>query len=149
MVPAGDLVTIPMGEVEVVAVASPAHPLALAGVALAESDLAEHRQLVPTSRARQPYPNTLVREVWRVADLGTRRDMILRGMGWGTVPRHLVVDDLAAGRLIRLDLKTRADELMRVGLFAIHRADTLPGPAGQWLIARLRQEVRNNLEAGL
>lgn len=139
MVPAGDLVTIPMGDIEVVAVAAPDHPLAQAKHPLSEPDLAEHRQLVPTSRARQAYPNTLVREVWRVADLGLRRDMILRGMGWGTVPLHLVETDLTRGRLARLNIATRADELMRVGLFAIHRADTPPGPVGLWLIDQLQK----------
>jgi DNA-binding transcriptional LysR family regulator len=138
MVPAGDLVTLPMGEIEVIAVAAPDHPLAHAGHALSEPDLAEHRQLVPTSRARQPYPNTLGREVWRIADLGARRDLILRGVGWGTVPRHIVADDLVAGRLVQLDLATRPDELLRVGIFAIHRADVLPGPAGQWMLASLQ-----------
>jgi DNA-binding transcriptional LysR family regulator len=141
MVPAGDLATIPLCDIEVVAVAAPGHPLAQTGYPLAEPDLAEHRQLVPTSRARQPYPNTLVREVWRIADLNLRRDMIRHGMGWGTVPLHLVADDLAAGRLIRLDIATRADELMRVGLFAIHRADTPPGPACRWIIERMQREL--------
>jgi DNA-binding transcriptional LysR family regulator len=139
MVPAGDLATIPLGEIEVVAVASPDHPLAKAGYPLSEPDLAEHRQLVPTSRARQPYPNTLVREVWRIADLNLRRDMIRQGIGWGTVPLHLVRSDLEARRLVKLDIATRADELLKVGLFAIHRADTPPGPAGRWLIDRLQQ----------
>ncbi|MBN8534391.1 MAG: LysR family transcriptional regulator [Rhizobiales bacterium] len=141
MVPAGELVTIPLGDVEVVAVAAPEHPLARAGYPLSEPDLAEHRQLVPTSRARQHYPNTLVREIWRIADLGLRCSMILRGMGWGTVPLHLVADDLAAGRLVQLDIATRADELMRVGLFAIHRLDSPPGPAGQWLINALQERL--------
>jgi DNA-binding transcriptional LysR family regulator len=141
MVPAGELVTIPLGDVEVAAVAAPGHPLARAGYPLSEPDLAEHRQLVPTSRARQPYPNTLVREVWRVADLGLRRDMILRGMGWGTVPLHLVEADIATGRLVRLDIATRADELMRVGLFAIHRLDRPMGPAAAWFVGALEGQL--------
>jgi DNA-binding transcriptional LysR family regulator len=141
MVPAGDLVTIPIGDVEVLAVAAPDHPLALIRHPLGETDLAEHRQLVPTSRARQPYPNRLAREVWRVADLNARRELIARGMGWGTVPLNVVADDLAAGRLVRLNIVTRAEELMRVGLFAIHRADTPPGPAGQWMINAFQQIV--------
>lgn len=137
MVPAGELVTVPAGDIEIVAVAAPAHPLARLGYPLGESDLAEHRQLVPASRARQPYPNTLVRETWGVTDLTLRRDLILKGVGWGTVPLPLVEEDLAAGRLRRLALATRAEELMRVGLFAIHRADRVPGPAGRWLLGRL------------
>jgi len=135
MLPAGELVSIPIGSVEIVAVAAHDHPLARSAHPLSETDLAEHRQLVPTSRTRQPYPNTLVREVWRVGDLGLRHAMILRGIGWGTVPRHAVADDLAAGRLVILDLVSRPPEMMRADLFAVHRTDTPPGPAGRDFVA--------------
>lgn len=136
-VPAGALATIPAGEVEIVAVAAPGHPLAALGHPLGEADLASHRQLVPASRTRTPYPNTLVRETWGIGDLGFRRELILRGLGWGTAPLPVVADDLAAGRLVRLSLATRAEELMRAGLFAVHRADVVPGPAASWLLREL------------
>lgn len=139
MVKAGDLVARPMGRIEIVSVARPDHPLAQLDIEPSDLTLNEHRQLVPTSRARQPYPNTLAREVWRVADLHTRREMILSGLGWGTVPLTLVEDDLAAGRLVRLNIPTRPDELMHVDLFAIHRSDTAIGLAGQWLLKQFEE----------
>jgi DNA-binding transcriptional LysR family regulator len=138
MVPPGALATIPIGVTEVVAVVAAQHPLAAARHPLSEPDLRDHCQLVPTSRAGQPFPFTLAAETWRVANMEVRRDMILRGLGWGTLPRHLVTVELAAGRLVELSLAARAAEMMRIELFAIHRIDTPPGPAGRWLIEAFR-----------
>jgi DNA-binding transcriptional LysR family regulator len=127
----------PAGEVAILAVAHREHPLARLGRALEAEDLAEHRQLVPGSRARAVYPNRLAAQVWEVADLNLRRELVLAGLGWGTFPAHLVQDDLADGRLVRLALVARAEAAMRVALFVVHRADATLGPAGRWLRERL------------
>jgi len=148
LVPAGDLVTIPVGSIDIVAVACADHPLLALGRPLTQEDLNEHLQLVPTSRARPAYPNTLAREVWRVSDLFMRRDMMLRGIGWGTVPRHVVIDDLVARRFVELELATRPPELMRADLFAIHRADSSPGPAARWLITEMPVALRSPAKRG-
>ena len=137
VVPAADLVTIPVGSIDVVAVARPDHPLLALGRPLTQEDLNEHLQLAPISRARSTYPNAIAREVWRVSDLLVRRDMMLRGIGWGTVPLHLVAEDLAAGRFSELKLASRPPELMRTDLFAIYRVDSVPGPAAQWIMEQL------------
>lgn len=137
LVPSGDLVTVPVGSIDIVAVARPDHPLIALGRPLTQQDLGEHLQLVPTSRARPAYPNALAREIWRISDLGMRRQMMLHGTGWGTAPRHLVADDLAAGRFVELTLASRPPELMRADLFAVHRADSPPGPAARWIIEGL------------
>lgn len=134
VVPVHEFVTLPIGEVEIVAVAAPHHPLSRWDRALTETDLAEHRQLIPTGRARSPYPNAMAREIWAINDLGFRRELILRGAGWGTLPLNLVAEDLAQKRLKRLMLASRAEELMRVALFAIHRLDMAPGPVATWLL---------------
>ena len=65
--------------------------------------------------------------------------MILNGLGWGTVPLHIVEADLAAGRLVQLDISARPDEAMRVPLFAVHKRDASLGPATRWLIAHMAQ----------
>jgi DNA-binding transcriptional LysR family regulator len=138
LVDPADLVTYAIGDVEIVAVAAPDHPLAAQARPLFESDIAEHRQLVPTSRTRRPYHHTLVREIWCVSHPSLRRDMVLKRMGWGTLPLPLVEEDIAAGRLVRLSLASRTEELMRVGLFAVHRADVPTGPAARWLLQAFR-----------
>ncbi|MEM8836534.1 MAG: LysR family transcriptional regulator [Pseudomonadota bacterium] len=131
------LTTKAVGMVDVVAVARPDHPLAQMGDGLTESDLDGHRQLVPTSRALPRYPNRLVQDVWEVADLVVRRDMLLEGLGWGTVPRHIVCDALEAGALVELKVSSRPQDAMRVPLYACHRKDMAPGPAAEWLIGEM------------
>lgn len=128
------LEAVAIGAVEIVAVARPDHPLAYLNRPLSEADMVDHRQLVPTSRALPRYPNRMVQDVWEIADLVVRRDMLLRGLGWGTVPRHTVEDALAHGDLVELDISARPQEAMRVPLYACYRKDSAPGPAAQWLI---------------
>ncbi|MFQ6548009.1 LysR family transcriptional regulator [Aestuariibius sp. 2305UL40-4] len=133
--------SVAVGSVEIVAVARSDHPLASRHSRLAEADLQDHRQLVPTSRALPRYQNRLVNDVWEVADLGTRHQMILAGLGWGTMPRHSVAADLEAGRLVPLDISARPDEAMRVPLFAIYKRDAALGPARRWLVEQMEMEI--------
>lgn len=126
-----------VGFSDVIAVARPHHPLAKLDRNLTDADLADHRQLVPTSRALPRYQNRMVNDVWEIAELDMRHQMILRGMGWGTVPTYLVEDDLARGELVALDMSARPEEAMRVPLFAVHKKDAAIGPATRWLIERM------------
>lgn len=126
-----------VGVSDVIAVARPDHPLATLDRTLTEADLADHRQLVPTSRALPRYQNRMVNDVWEIAELGMRHKMILRGMGWGTVPTYLVVEDVHRGDLVPLDMSAQPDEAMRVPLFAVHKRDAAIGPATRWLIDKM------------
>ncbi|MEM6891147.1 MAG: LysR family transcriptional regulator [Pseudomonadota bacterium] len=128
-----------VGFSDVIAVARPDHPLAKLGRNLTDADMADHRQLVPTSRALPRYQNRMVNDVWEVAELDMRHQMILRGMGWGTVPTYLVASDLRTGDLAQLDMSARPEEAMRVPLFAVHKKDAAIGPATRWLIDRMGQ----------
>jgi DNA-binding transcriptional LysR family regulator len=132
---------IGLGSVEIAAVCAPGHPLAGRSGQLGEADLADHRQLVPTSRAMPRYPNRLVQDVWEIADLAVRCEMLRAGLGWGTVPLHMVFEDLAQGGLVRLDISARPDQAMTVPLFAIHRTSASPGPAARWLVTRLKDAL--------
>lgn len=129
----------PVGFVDIIAVAAPDHPLALKQGRLTEADMQDHRQLVPTSRALPRYQNRLVNDVWEVADLSVRCDMMINGLGWGTAPVHTVKDHVVQGRLVQLDISARPDEAMRVPMFAVHKRDAAPGPAGRWLIAKMEE----------
>jgi len=129
-----------IGSVELVPVAAPGHPLTRAGVTPGES--ARHLQLVltdrsPLSEGREfsvVSPNT-----WRLADLGAKHDLLREGIGWGNMPRHAVEADLAAGRLVVLDLPERPGIDYR--LHALWRADCPPGPAA----CHLREAFRAGL----
>lgn len=72
---------------------------------------------------------------WRIGDLAVKHALLLAGLGWGGMPEPSVRADIAAGRLVKLDLRNwRGGEY---GLVVVHKIDTPPGPAGRWLIDRL------------
>lgn len=137
-----DLDTTPMGEVELVPVAAPSHPLAKIKGKIQPEAIRDHVQLVLTDRSKltagRDYSVFAVK-TWRLADLGARHAMLVAGLGWGSMPRHMIADDLAAGRLVRLDIR-RPDGLTRLprpGVVLARRKDKVLGPAGEWLAARL------------
>jgi DNA-binding transcriptional LysR family regulator len=138
----GDLERIQCGEIELVAVAAPDHPLARFKRPFAPELLRDHLQLVLSSRAemrdRRDYGVLAVRR-WRVSDMNLRHKLLLAGIGWCSMPRNLVEADLAAGRLVELKpLRWEgADRMPRFPLVIAHRRDKALGPAARWLIQRL------------
>ena len=53
------------------------------------------------------------------------------------MPMHVVADDLAKKRLVRLHIEEAGSPTFEASLFAIHRTAEPPGPAARWLIDRL------------
>ncbi|MBN9788687.1 LysR family transcriptional regulator [Pseudonocardia sp. TMWB2A] len=136
-----------VGAVELVPVAAPTHPLARAGKEdrIAPGATAQHLQLVLTDRSPLTEGrdfSVLSPRTWRLADLGAKHALLLEGIGWGNMPRHMVEEDLAAGRLVELALPEAGPVHYR--LYALWRKDARPGPATSWLldtiIARCAEE---------
>ena len=122
--------------VQLIPVAAPHHPLASANVAT-QPRARDFVQLVlseqPAGEGRDLGVVSL--NTWRVGDLNAKHRLIVGGIGWGSMPEPVVRADIEAGRLVRLSLRDwRAGEY---AMKVVHKADTPPGPAGQWLIERL------------
>jgi len=122
--------------VQVIPVAAPGHPLAVANEAAGPRS----RDFVQLILSDQPSGEgqdfgVVSLDTWRIADITAKHRLLLGGIGWGGMPEPMVRADIEAGRLVRLNLiDWRGGEyLMQV----IHKADTPPGPAGRWLIERL------------
>lgn len=132
---------IKIGAVELVPVAAPGHPLARAGHN-APGAGRDHVQLVLTDRSPltegQEFA-VLGTRTWRLADLGSKHMLLREGIGWGNMPEPMVREDLAAGRLVRLDLPDL--RAMPYPLQVIHRSEAPPGPAGRWLIRRFQAQA--------
>lgn len=77
---------------------------------------------------------------WRLADLGAKHALLREGIGWGNMPRHMIEDDLASGRLVSLTLPE--DTGQDLPLSALWRKDDLPGPAARWLLGALEEAMR-------
>lgn len=122
-----------MGAVELVPVAAPGHPLAAGGIAPGVAR--QHLQLVLTDRSPLTEGrdfSVLSPRTWRLGDLGAKHALLLEGIGWGNMPHCAIADDLAAGRLVVLDLPDAPPVAYR--LHALWRKDAPPGPAARWLL---------------
>jgi DNA-binding transcriptional LysR family regulator len=132
---------IRVGEVELVAVAAPKHPLAKAGRNL-HAAMREHVQLVLSDRSELTKSvdfAVVSPRTWRLSDLGAKLLLLRAGIGWGNMPFPIVQEDLDSGSLVRLDpLGALA---FTYGFEAIYRSDSPPGPAGSWLVERFRSQV--------
>lgn len=141
----------PAIEAPLVAVAAPRHPLAALASPVPPSALRDHLQLVLTDPDAREAPDRGVVAVntWRIADLTAKHALLLAGLGWGSMPRPLVEDDLRAGRLTQLTPERwDGGEDMPVLRFAVaHNAGKPLGPAGRWLFDRLRAAPRPGREA--
>lgn len=128
--------------VGLVVVAAPAHPLASHGGPIPPSVLADHVQLVLTDRSNLTAGRefgVLSSRTWRLADLGAKHAFLRAGLGWGGMPRDAVEADLAAGILVELAIDDAVDQRRTMPMAAIYRTETPPGPAGRWLIERLKR----------
>ena len=134
--------TTPIGEIELIPVAAPDHPLARIKGRISIEALRDHVQLVLSDRSSLTHGtdfSVFSTRTWRLADLGARHEMLVAGLGWGSMPAHMVEGDLEAGRLVKLDIR-RSDgvtRLPRPGVVLARRKDKALGPAGQWLAEQL------------
>jgi DNA-binding transcriptional LysR family regulator len=125
-----------VGAVELIPVAAPDHPLALAGRNMPGAGR-EHIQLVLTDRSSfSPGQDLGVigTQTWRLADLGSKHTLLREGVGWGYMPEPMVREDIEKKQLARLDIPECNGASIR--LYAIYQTDTPPGPAASWLISR-------------
>lgn len=132
-----DLERIDAGELLLVPVASPDHPLARAGD-LAPGAVRAHLQLVLTDRSKLTEGRDFTvasPRTWRLADLGAKLELLREGIGWGNMPLGMVEDDLAEGRLVRLEMADDTGGPYRLSAF--WRRDSPPGAATKWLLERI------------
>ena len=123
-------------------VAAREHPLARFVGVIPKAELAKHVQLVLTDRSEL----TAGREfgvmsplTWRLGDLFAKHAFLLKGLGWGGMPVHAVKQDLLEGRLVKLSIEDLAEESLVLPMSAAYLTAKPPGPAGRWLIERLKQ----------
>jgi DNA-binding transcriptional LysR family regulator len=134
------LVRGPAGSVKLIPVAHPDHPLAKF-VSITAAQARDHVQLVLTDRSSFTAGRDLgvvAVKSWRLADMGAKHALLLAGLGWGSMPKPMVSDDIKRGRLVRLAIDTWDDAQYR--FHTVHRSDTPLGPAAAWLMQRLASD---------
>jgi DNA-binding transcriptional LysR family regulator len=131
-------------------VAARDHPLAAIKGVIAKTELAKYVQLVLTDRSALSAGRefgVMSPLTWRLGDLFAKHAFLLKGLGWGGMPLHAVKQDLHEGRLAMLTIEDLPAEGLIMEMSAVYLAAKPPGPAGRWLIDRLRQCPKST-EAG-
>lgn len=130
--------------VKMLFVASPTHPLASLRGPIPAHVLAQHRQLVLTDRSELSQGKdfgVFSANTWRLADLGAKHAFLRAGLGWGAMPVGVIETDLANGSLVKIEIEDMPDAILLMPMSAVFRTDKPPGPAGRWLIERLKSNV--------
>jgi DNA-binding transcriptional LysR family regulator len=128
--------------VDMVMVAARQHPLTLRNGVVPKAELAKHVQLVLTDRSELSVGRefgVMSPLTWRLGDLYAKHAFLLKGLGWGGMPLHTVKQDLLEGRLAKLSIEDLPDESLVMPMSAVYLSANPPGPAGRWLIERLKQ----------
>jgi len=55
------------------------------------------------------------------------------------MPLHAVTKDIAEGRLVELSIQDIPPGGLQLPISAVYRIDAPPGPAGRWMIERLKR----------
>ena len=80
----------------------------------------------------------------RLADLFAKHAFLLSGLGWGGMPVHTVQRDLEEGKLVELSIEDVPPGGIILPMSAVYPTATPPGPAGRWLIERLKTTCPNS-----
>jgi DNA-binding transcriptional LysR family regulator len=130
-----------LSSVGFVMVAAPQHPLAAFEGTIPKSELAKHVQIVLTDRSTLSAGRefgVMSPSTWRLADLFAKHAFLLNGLGFGGMPLHTVQADIESGKLVALSIEDVPAEGLLIPMFAVYPTATPPGPAGRWLIERLK-----------
>src|SRR5262245_45034446 len=154
------LVRRPLTDIVLVGVVAAGHPLAEFRGPIPVAELERHVQLVLSDRewllARaqgKPVSSTLRGVIsphaWRFVDLSTRYSFLLAGLGFCHMPLHMVHEDIAAGRLVRIEIEGMGASSFDVPHYLVLRRGREPGKAAAWLIRDLEERVRKaGIDAG-
>jgi DNA-binding transcriptional LysR family regulator len=117
------------------------HPLAKRGARarLTADELSQHTHIVLSERGDQRTPDQALvgAPTWRVADLGTKKALLLAGLGWGNLPEHMIEAELGRKKLVRIRPAEWSEDQWLLPLRVVHKRGLTPAPAAQWLLTRL------------
>ena len=122
-------------------VASSDHPLSIKNNELGASDLMNFPHIVLRSTFDSGEKSAGIlsgASTWSVTDFQTKKRLLLGGAGWGTMPDHLVKQEIKQGKLRRLS--TRAYQSVKLDFYLVRKKDKILGPAASYLWDRIQKE---------
>jgi len=123
-----------MGKLIMSHVCHPDHPLAqLERVRF--DDLHIHRRLAFSAHTSKLPSSEYLRstKVWQAESYLALLEMVRAGLGWATLPRQLILRELAAGELVELQLLAYPHTDWHIGVDLLWARQRPLGKAGRWL----------------
>lgn len=119
-----------LGSVEMVTVCSVSHPL-VQETHVTRQQLARHRQLlIAPLQSEYPGGEQLSPHVWRADSFYVMAELLMRGLGWAWLPRHVVQYPAYHGQMVELTSEWTPPALI---VEIVWRRDEPLGPAARWL----------------
>ncbi len=138
----GGYATRLLGEMPFVFVLPPGHPLTEAPEPLGDEQLQQHRAIAAADSSRRLPPRTSAllggQQVLTVPTIRDKHRAHLAGLGIGFMPRWMVADDLAAGRLLQREVSNPLQPYPRL-LLAWKQQHK--GRALRWFVEHLEDAV--------
>ena len=128
-VPIDQVETLPVGSVTIRPVASPDFPAAQRSGVRSKREMQTYTQVIVSGTGSSEFEQS--RDLlsggqrWTVSDFAAKKSVIKAGLGWGGIPEHLMVQDLANGELIPLTVEGYPPR--HTEIFAIRRRDQAAG----------------------
>ncbi|MFY9960478.1 LysR family transcriptional regulator [Pseudomonas sp.] len=128
-----------LGRVEMVTVCAVNHPLAQLGK-VNRQQLARHRQLlIAPQQSDYPGGEPISPQIWRADSFYAMAELLMRGLGWAWLPRHVVQYPTYHAQMVELSCEWTPPALV---VELVWRRDEPLGPAAQWLAERFAVHLR-------
>jgi len=128
-----------MAPIRMIPVVSAEHPLARSEARIPEPHFVEHVQVMLADLRDEyvPEPSPLRRLC--VGDLATQHAFVRAGLGWGSLPEHVVAEDLRMKRLVAIAPVSWGEGQYSRSFSVVHRRDAALGPVHRKLVAELEK----------
>ena len=127
--PIDQVETLPVGSVTIRPVASPDFPAAQRSGVRSKREMQTYTQVIVSGTGSSEFEQSTDLlsggQRWTVSDFAAKKSVIKAGLGWGGIPEHLMVQDLANGELIPLTVEGYPPR--HTEIFAIRRRDQAAG----------------------
>lgn len=140
--PEPDLESRSVTRLDLIAVATPDHPLAQLPPNFPKEAMRDHLQIVvsnPKAASNAREYGVIGVNQWHVSEVRLRYDLIKEGIGWGSLPRPMVEADLAQGKLVELhpDQWGSSNVMPSFNVVVAKLKAGALGPAGTFLLEAL------------
>jgi len=116
---------VPYQSIRIIPVAHYSHPLAQSLGIHSVNDVKPYVQVIVTdssqSRDKQSLDLIPQNRRWHVTDFAAKKDIIMAGMGGGGMPEHVIAQELASGKLVRVHVDSF--EIRNSQQYLIRRTD--------------------------